>query len=348
MILQQLLKQTFRMFAQVKLKAILALSSGHFFISYGVLSLLGEKCADSFHQFLYFWVVTSSTVGYGDESPETMYGKLFVALFFIPFSLALFGLLLGKLGKIVSQHIRKEIMGKYRFKDEVNQILLMGYHPQRTHEQINLILADKKRKPRTIIVVTDQEMEHPFLDVKGVEFCKVDSLIDDRSLRDVALSAADKIMVEGTDDNNRYVLSTHYASVNKTAHITTHIKNSTISDNLQNLFPNVEVVEDNTDELMVRTMQDCGTSRAVSQLLRADKGQTFYVTSLSYDHDITVASIKNIVCGQGGIMLGIAYDSFGKSLVLNPEKSIVVEAATEIFIHYVADERLPAERFSSL
>lgn len=71
-------------------------------ISYALLSWLGLSYAnepqltDNLSSFFYYIVTTSSTVGYGDLSPTTDYGRLFSALFIIPCGVGLFALSVGR------------------------------------------------------------------------------------------------------------------------------------------------------------------------------------------------------------------------------------------------------------
>ncbi|MCV5755639.1 potassium channel family protein, partial [Escherichia coli] len=66
-------------------------------LSWWLLVLAGETAlTDSFANFIYYLMVTASTVGYGDHSPVTDMGKWVVVLFVIPGGLSLFAALLGR------------------------------------------------------------------------------------------------------------------------------------------------------------------------------------------------------------------------------------------------------------
>lgn len=76
---------------------LLVISILYISLSWGLLALAGEKAlTDNFSNFIYYLMVTASTVGYGDHSPVTDLGKWVVVLFVIPGGLSLFAALLGR------------------------------------------------------------------------------------------------------------------------------------------------------------------------------------------------------------------------------------------------------------
>jgi voltage-gated potassium channel len=332
--------------AHLRLRHIGAFCLGHIAVSYIALTAMGEKGLTSDPLFyLYYWVVTSSTVGYGDASPVTEAGQTFVALFFIPFSLALFAMLMGNLGQRIANHTRRFFTGMKNFNQREGHILIMGYQPGRTQEIVTLILGDSSRLTRDIIVVcNDPDVEHPFADIKGVEFARVVSLTAQAELERVALFTADKIIVDGKEDNESFMLASHYASLTTRAHITTHIRELNVASNLHKVWPNVEVVVDNTEELMVRSMQDNGSSQVVTQLLRADVGQTIFTTPVTLP---TAPDLERLVqhmrLHHQAIFLGLGYDRTGSDLVLNPDKLPPPQADAPLHIHYIAKTRLCEE-----
>lgn len=71
-----------RNIARVKLRVVLTAALAHGIMSYWMMKAANEAdLVASPIEFFYFWVVTSSTVGYGDASPTTEAGMLISALF---------------------------------------------------------------------------------------------------------------------------------------------------------------------------------------------------------------------------------------------------------------------------
>ena len=104
--------------------------------------------------YFYYYVVTTSTVGYGDMSAVTPLGRWVVALFQIPFGLALFGVLLGKVGQLVTFWVKRAMTGNKNLAHLTDHIVIFGWHEQRTKKIVDYILADNKRKDRQIILVS--------------------------------------------------------------------------------------------------------------------------------------------------------------------------------------------------
>lgn len=78
-------------------RSLLIFSGLYVSLSWWLLVLAGETAlTDSFANFIYYLMVTASTVGYGDHSPVTDLGKWVVVLFVIPGGLSLFAALLGR------------------------------------------------------------------------------------------------------------------------------------------------------------------------------------------------------------------------------------------------------------
>lgn len=105
---------------------LLVISILYISLSWGFLALAGEKAlTDNFSNFIYYLMVTASTVGYGDHSPVTDLGKWVVVLFVIPGGLSLFAALLGRVAGSAIDYWRAGILGKRRVRVE-NHIVLLG------------------------------------------------------------------------------------------------------------------------------------------------------------------------------------------------------------------------------
>lgn len=333
----------YRYLSDVRFSTVLTFMLMHYFVSYGLFTLVGEDALTRSHiHYVYYWVVTCSTIGYGDATPVTDGGKLITAFFMIPTSVALFGVFLAKLSNVLITQFRKEINGMRDYHSAQNHILIMGYHPVRTQEIVHLIQSDISRPVQQILVVSCSEDTHPFIGQKGIDFCKVLSLKDPASLARIALEKADKIIVDGKDDNESFVLASHYASINSTAYISTYIADISSADNLQRQFKNIEVIVDNREELMVRALMDAGSSRMVSQLLRSDQGPTFFVTEVRVAQATTAHDLSAKISKNGGTFLGFALDAQSKDLCLNPQPRQVIPSGT-VFAHYIASQRIDAK-----
>ena len=79
-----------RIISEVTLSTVLVIVLFHATASYAGLRLLSEVAiTSSFTEFIYWYLVSCSTVGYGDLSPSTEIGKLFTVFFILPIGLSL-------------------------------------------------------------------------------------------------------------------------------------------------------------------------------------------------------------------------------------------------------------------
>ncbi len=69
---------------------VIALTAFHFGVSWGLLFLIGGENISSGDIFWYFYLISATTVGYGDYSPATEAGRMVTVLWVIPGGIALF------------------------------------------------------------------------------------------------------------------------------------------------------------------------------------------------------------------------------------------------------------------
>ena len=86
------------LFFRASLVATVTLVFAYIFSCYLLMLVAGEYELIKLENFVYWLIVTASTVGYGDLSPTTVLGKVFVSLWVIPLGLSLFAFVLAKAG----------------------------------------------------------------------------------------------------------------------------------------------------------------------------------------------------------------------------------------------------------
>ncbi|MFT4789509.1 MAG: voltage-gated potassium channel, partial [Paraglaciecola sp.] len=96
LMLPRIRKILVKYFAEMRWYTILVGMGLYSVICWLMMIVAGEEALTHPTDFIYWLVVTASTVGYGDLSPVTTMGKYFVSLFVIPVGLSFFALIIGR------------------------------------------------------------------------------------------------------------------------------------------------------------------------------------------------------------------------------------------------------------
>lgn len=313
---------------------------GYLGVVWVLLWLTNEHALIEPSVFLYYTMVVISTVGFGDFSPTTHGGRLVVALVQIPFGLLIFGAAIGKITQFVTTLVRKGMNGKKDFSNYQNHILIFGWREQRTKRIIDLILADKKRYNRNIILCVEKDITHPFPDIVEVEFAKLDSFSNVDELKRIAISEASSIIVDGENDDMTLSMALGAASMaSKEAHISAYFYDETKADLLRAHCPNVESASSRQAEILVRSMQSPGASYVHEQLFSTLTASTLYSMTLRDLPDMTVGDVFQPLREKYGMtIMGVAENSMGKNFQLNPAMDYPLQNGQ--ILHYLAKERV--------
>ena len=315
----------------------------HMAVTWGLLWLADESALLPLNTFFYYYVVTTSTVGYGDFSATTEWGRMVVAIVQIPFGLALFGVLLGKAGQFVTFWVRRSMTGEKDFAHLQNHIVIFGWHDVRTKKMVDYILGDDKREDRKIVLAVTDAIEHPLLSYPEVAFARSASFTDDEQLSRINITQADKVIIDGDDDNQTFTTALKLSKVVKPqAHISAHFLDDTKAMLLREHCQNVECSASMSAEILVRAMQDPGSSRIQEELLSTLKGDTQFSLVLPDDvKQLTFGDIFNYFKQHhNATLLGVAHDVNGLKMDLNPPLNYPITAGD--IVHYIAPHRILA------
>ncbi|QUI62105.1 two pore domain potassium channel family protein [Pseudoalteromonas sp. A22] len=315
----------------------------HMSVTWGLLWLSNESALLPLSTFFYYYVVTTSTVGYGDFSATTDFGRLVVAIIQIPFGLALFGVLLGKAGQFVTYWVRRGMTGEKDFAHLQNHIVIFGWHDVRTKKMVDYILGDNKREDRKIVLAVTEAMEHPLLSYPEVAFARLTSFTDDEQLSRINIERADKIIIDGDDDNQTFTTALKLSRVVKLeAHISAHFLDDSKALLLREHCKNVECSASMSAEILVRAMQDPGSSRVQEELLSTLHGDTQF--SLALPAEVSCLTFGDIFGyfkqHHDATLLGVAHDINALDMDLNPPLDYNITGGD--ILHYIAPQRVLA------
>ncbi|WP_029794650.1 potassium channel family protein, partial [Vibrio parahaemolyticus] len=313
---------------------LLVISILYISLSWGLLALAGEKAlTDNFSNFIYYLMVTASTVGYGDHSPVTDLGKWVVVLFVIPGGLSLFAALLGRVASSAIDYWRAGILGKRRVRVE-NHIVLLGWNGSRTMHLIRMLQHEEEGK-RPIVLCSRSDIENPL--PGEIHFIKVTSYTDAQEMKNANITDASCIIVDNLSDDITLSAALYCASVNPDAHLLAYFKDDALGRLLSQHCPKAECIPAVGAEMLAKAAVDPGSSALHQELLASTRGMTQYSVIYPENQPITtIESIFGFIKKRHHATL-IAFD-IGNGIQLNPDLDAEVPPGTKLF--YIADERI--------
>ena len=298
-------------------------------------------------QFLYYNMVVVSTVGFGDFSPVTDAGKMIVSFFQIPSGLIIFATFIGKVTQFFINIARSTMNGSNDFSHLSGHILLLCWDKHSTEQIIKLILGDKKRQKRQILLCVTDLMENPFPETDEISFARLTTFSDPDELQRIALAKAERIIVDGKSDDETLSIALSIATyASKDANISAYFFDKSKADLLKRHCPQIECSTDNSAQMMVRSMQDPGSSQVTERLLSTLSGATLYCLQIpELKHKVTFGPAFNkLKADKGMILVGLSHFKNGDNMQLNPQSTS--EIKTGDYLHYIANERITSSEIN--
>lgn len=313
--------------------------------TYFLLLMAGElELSENPLTFLYYNMVVVSTVGFGDFSPVSSAGKMIVALYQIPSGLIVFASFIGKTTQFFIDITRKNMYGTNDYSNFKEHILLISWDKKSTEHILKLILGDKKRKKRKILLCVTKEMLNPFPDHDNVYFAKIRSFSDTEELNRIGLKFSDRIIVNGeTDDETLAIALSIAAFTNHSANISAHFSDKEKANLLKIHCPHVESSTDMSTEMMVRNIQDPGTSSVAAHLLSTLSGATLYCLQVPELKDPVLFDTLFFKFKKeySITLIGLSHYKNGDDLQLEPPLNTLIKSGN--FLYYIAHERVILE-----
>ncbi|KUI99068.1 potassium channel protein [Vibrio sp. MEBiC08052] len=336
----QLRRWIYTQINQMSEKNIILAFGGYLLISWLGLNAIGETAiTQSFTDFVYYLVVTSSTVGYGDFSPATDAGKWFVALFIIPVGLGIFALTLGRIATLFILYWKRSLLGKRKIKVN-DHILVLGWNEQRTLHLLNM-LQHEQDTPRPIVLCVRPEIENPR--PGEIEFVRVTSFTDQAGMNRAGVQNASCIIIDNPEDDITLSAALFCSGQNPNAHILAYFNDEGLSILLKHHCPNVECIPSVSVEMLAKAAVDPGSSTLHHELLSSEKGMTQYSVIYPTGQGQTSLEALFLQFKQQYEAILIAVDR-GQGIELNPPLNTSITGGDKLF--YIAEKRIHQFRWS--
>ena len=342
-IVEQALRRVYVAIANLTWPMLSSITLLHTILSYVLLALAGESAlVGNLVDYIYYYVTTATTVGYGDLSPQTASGRIWALFFVLPGSVAIFTATLGKAITDLSTIWRRRMNGLGDYSAYEGHTIVLGWQPVRTARLIALLKADNPSGDRIVLVAKALE-QNPL--PEEIDYVRADFLSTISALHRAGIGCADRVIIRGVDDDETLAATLAVSSLKPGAHVVAHFEDERAAELIARQCPEVEAISSLSVELLVRASRDPGASEVADRLLSAESSDTAF--SMALPNDIGYMNYLDLFIGlkrhYDVTLVGIS-EAAGKNVDLNCPSDRLLGAGDTIF--YVADERLSPDTVS--
>jgi voltage-gated potassium channel len=314
---------------------VIAITFGHAFITWLGLTLMGETdLVSGWVQFIYYFVVTASSVGYGDFSPTTDIGKLFCALWVIPGAIALFAFLIGKAAASLTSRIRKNMNGLGNFENITGHVVVLGH----VAGQTDRLLEETRRLQgnREVVIVSTEDLSNIR---DGWDWVRASSLSSSEDLARANIANAAFIVILGRDDNESLTACLAVNAMCRKGHVVAYFRDRDPAALVKTSCPSIEVVTSTSVEQVARALSDPGAGQVLHHLASTAVGATLGSMIFEGRDIVTVEYLTDEMRARfRATLIGYKPKNEGTPIM---ELSDETEIAKGDTVYYVAGTRIP-------
>ena len=272
----------------------------HMLASWQLLRAAGEADLSPPPNFLYYYATTAATVGYGDLTPKSDVGRMVTSFFIFPGAIAAFTTVVAKAFGALSASWRRRRQGGGDYARMTGGTVLVGYDPDRTPRMIDELVADGARN---IVLLATQELDN---DDERFRYVRARSLTAPADLARAGVAGAAKVVVFACTDAETLSAGLAVTATNNNGgHIVCFFQDEENARLLTAHCPEVEVVLARSVELVVKALNDPGSSHLLAQLVsHTDAGATLF--SMTATRGGPFREAADALASRGAILLATA------------------------------------------
>jgi voltage-gated potassium channel len=269
------LRRVYLSLGELAWSALSMILAGHVIVSFVFLMLAREAdLVESPINFLYYYMVTATTVGYGDLSPKTGMGRLVAVLFVLPGGIAIFTAVLGKLLTGISTIWRNRMRGLGDYGERSGHIVVLGWQEGQTHQTLRLLEAERRQGEPMSVLVAKELPENPATDC--ADYIRTERLADVDALMRAGAAGARTIIVRGANDDETLAAVLIAEEFAPGAHIVAYFADDRTAQMVKHRRPRVEAIGSLAEELLSRSARDPGSSEVAARLLSLASADTAF------------------------------------------------------------------------
>ncbi|MEW5250040.1 potassium channel family protein [Microbulbifer discodermiae] len=276
------------LFIKASASTVIFAVAGYVASCYLLLSAVGESDLTAPGNFIYWLVVTASTVGYGDLSPVTPAGKLVVVAWVIPLGLSLFAMVITQVGFAVSEFAQRGKRG-LRMTDHKNHTVIIGWNGTRTLRLIELLRSKTNGAAAEIVLCVEADIENPM--PGKIDFVRVESFSHIEGMQRAGLADAARIIIDNPLDDVTLTTALFCDKLSPRSHKTAYFQDENVGELLRAHCPNIECIPSVAVELLAKSSLDPGSARLHRQLLDSTYGMTQYSVEYRGEEPLPIAAL---------------------------------------------------------
>lgn len=305
----------------------------HGLLSWGLLALAGESDLTRPLTFVYFYMTTATTVGYGDLSPQGDLGRWITVFFVMTGGIALFTSVIAKVITGISTFWRRNMEGRGDYAHLEGATVIIGHHPSRTRRMIDEVYGGGTEAGK-LILMTQHEMDSPD---DRVHYIRAESLTSESDLRRAGVADAARVIVYANSDEQTLTAALGVAALNPDAHLVAYFSEAQPAQLLKK-HAKAECVVSPSVELVVRAMQDPGASRIMSALSSTTENATVYSLTLPEQVEVSYGRAGSYLRKTKAANLIAAMTPQDSQPVFNADPESRLTAGSKLY--FIRDRRL--------
>ena len=318
-------------------EALALLGAAHFVTSWALAYLADPAEFTRPDVFWYYYVVTATTVGYGDFAPTTPLGRLVAILWIMPGGIALFTTSIAKTVRGVAQSWRRDMRGSGDFTKLDQHIVLVGWRGERSERLLAQLADTRGRAGPEIVILADNVAQNPAPD--RAHFVRAENLSDPQAFARAGLALASAVVVMAASDADALTGALTAAAVAPRVRLVVYFEDERMANLLKAHCPTAETAPSLSIELLARAARDAGSAELLFTLASSQEGPTEF-SMVAPDAAPPVAfgaALLGFKRDYNAILLGVRHKG-DRNSVLNPPWSETIAPGDRIY--YVARVRI--------
>jgi len=289
--------------------------------------------------FWWYFVVTSSTVGYGDFFPVTTGGHI-VGAYVIVGGIVTLTLLFTQLADYIQSIRGRRMRGTVQL-DLSGHVVILGYTPGRTEQIVAELMTEDRLR---IALCAFDDVEHdPLPDEPAVQFVRGDLTKVDVMTR-ACVNRARTALIDGRDDNETLAIAVAVDHEKPDIHMIAALRDLHRREQLSYVNPKVQCVQWHMPFLLSEEASDPGITEVYNNLMSAGgHGNTY---SLKVPRAFPHATFGDCQQHFGrDLAATLVAVRNGEKLAVSPKWDQPLEEG--MILYYLAGERIDAAKLTA-